>query len=75
MKIYIISYVPAQIPCLGKFLFLRYGPKCSQQIRLQYFLISDFLHVDSNSHKLKYDENIHGLSWSEMSVASLVTGF
>ena len=52
MKIYIISYVPAQIPCLGKFLFLRYGPKCSQQIRFQYFLISDFLHVDSNSHKV-----------------------
>ena len=46
MKIYIISCVPAQ------FLFLRYGPKCSQQIRWQYFLISDFLHVDSNSHKI-----------------------
>ena len=26
--------VPAQIPYLEKFLFLRYGPQCSQQIRL-----------------------------------------
>ena len=34
VKIYIIWYVPAQIPYLGKFLFLRYRPKCSQPIRL-----------------------------------------
>ena len=40
MKIYIICCVPAQIPYLGKFLFLRYGPKCSQPIRLQDFLIN-----------------------------------
>ena len=40
MKMYIICCVPAQIPYLGKFLFLRYGPKCSQPIRLQYFLIN-----------------------------------
>ena len=31
-KIYIISRVPAEIPNLGKFLSLRYGPKCSQPI-------------------------------------------
>ena len=40
MEIYIICCVPAQIPYLGKFLFLRYGPKCSQPIRLQDFLIN-----------------------------------
>ena len=40
MEIYIIGSVPTQIPYLGKFLFLRYGPKCSHPIRLQYFLIN-----------------------------------
>ena len=40
MEIYIIGCVPAQIPYLGKFLFLRYGPKCSHPIRLQDFLIN-----------------------------------
>ena len=40
MKIYIISCVPAQIPYLEKYLFLRYRPKCSQPIRLQDFLIN-----------------------------------
>ena len=40
MKIQNICCVPTQIPYLGKFLFLRYGPKCSQPIRLQEFLIN-----------------------------------
>ena len=40
MKIYIICCAPTQIPYLGKFLFLRYGSKCSQPIRLQDFLIN-----------------------------------
>ena len=40
MEIYIICCVPAQIPYLEKFLFLRNGPKCSQPIRLQDFLIN-----------------------------------
>ena len=40
MKIYIICCVPAQIPYFGRFWFLRYGPKCSQPIRLQDFLIN-----------------------------------
>ena len=35
MNICSICSVPAQIPYLGKFWFLRYGPKCSQPIRLQ----------------------------------------
>ena len=34
----------------------------------------DFLHVDTNSHKLKVDQNIFGWAWSEMSVSSLVMG-
>ena len=40
MKIYIICCVPAQIPYLGKFWFLRYRPKFSQPIRQQDFLIN-----------------------------------
>ena len=40
MKIYIICLVPTQIPYLGKSLFVRYRPKCSQPIRLQDFLIN-----------------------------------
>ena len=39
-KIYIICYVPAQIPYLGKICFLRYAPKYSPSIRLQDFLIN-----------------------------------
>ena len=46
MKIYIICCVPEQISYLGKFLFLRYGPKCSQPIRLQYSLIN---HINESS--------------------------
>ena len=34
VKIYIISCVPAQIPYLGKFVFLRYGPKCSKMVSI-----------------------------------------
>ena len=34
----------------------------------------DFLHVDTNSHKLKVDQKMFGWAWSEMGVASLVTG-
>ena len=32
MKMYIMYCVHAQIPYLGKFLFLRYGPKWTNQI-------------------------------------------
>ena len=46
MKIYIIYCVPAQIQHLGKFLFLRYGPKCSQLIRLQGFLINHISRIN-----------------------------
>ena len=37
MKVYIICYVPAQILCLVKVLFLRCGSKCPQPFRLQDF--------------------------------------
>ena len=37
MKSYIICCVPAQIPYLEKLLFLGYGPKCFQSVRLQDF--------------------------------------
>ena len=64
MKTYIIWCVPAQIPYLGNFLFLRYGPKYSQPIRLQDSLINHisrtnqwnspfFLHVYTNSYNQK----------------------
>ena len=32
---YTVIYISPQIPCLVKFWFLSYGPKCSQPIRLQ----------------------------------------
>ena len=41
MKIYIICCVLVQVSYLGKLWFLRYGPKCSQPIRLQNFLINN----------------------------------
>ena len=56
--------MPAQVPYLGKILFLRYRPKCSQPIRLQDFQMNYFsrinrsnslifFHGDTNSQKLK----------------------
>ena len=33
MKVYNIYGVPTQMPCLGIYFFLRYGPKCSHPIR------------------------------------------
>ena len=66
---HIICCVPAQIPYLGKLLFLRYRPKCSQPIRLQDFLINciprsnqwnslTFCMLIQISHKLKVDQKI-----------------
>ena len=80
LEIYIICFVPAQIPYLGKFLFLRYGPKCSQPIRLQDFLINHISRTNQwNSLVFCILIQIHinksfGCAWSEMGVASLVTG-
>ena len=34
----------------------------------------DFLHVDTNSHKLKVDQKKFGWAWPEMGVTNLVTG-
>ena len=33
--------------------------------------ITDFLHVDTDSQKLKADQNFFGRAWSKMDVASL----
>ena len=55
MKIYIICCIPPQLPYLWKFLFLRYRPKCFQP---------DFLHVDTNSQKLK-------VNWKKQPIYSL----
>ena len=35
---------------------------------------SDFLHVVTNSHKLKVDQTFFGWEWLKMVVASQVTG-
>ena len=51
MKTYIICCVPEQIPYVGKFLFLRCRPKCSQPIRLL-----RFLNVDTELNKSKVDQ-------------------
>ena len=82
MQIFIICGVPAYIPYLGKFLFLVYEPKCSQiagffnqpYLQNKSLKYPDFLHVDTNSHKLKVDQKIFGREWSKMGVAILVTG-
>ena len=58
MNIYIICGVPAQIPYLGKFWFLYLENKSIKQ--------PDFLHVDTNSHKLNVDKKIlvgYGQKW------------
>ena len=34
----------------------------------------DFLHVHTNSHKLKVDPKMFGWAWSKMGVANLVIG-
>ena len=49
----------------------RYGPKYSQPIRLQDFFNQTFPDVDTNSHKLKFDQKFLEWAWSEMGVASL----
>ena len=36
--------------------------------------MSDFLHVDTNSWKLKVDQKILGWAWSNMGAATLVSG-
>ena len=83
IKIFIVCCVPAQILYLGKYLFLRYGPKSSQPIRLQDFLINHisrtnrwnsliFFYVDTNSHKSKVDQKISGWVWSVWSQDSKI---
>ena len=46
MKIYIICCVPSEIPYLGNFFFLKYGPKCSQPFILQDFLTNHISRTD-----------------------------
>ena len=57
MKTYIIFCVPAQILHLGKFLFLRNGPKCSQPIRLQDSLINHIFRTN------QWNSMIFGQRW------------
>ena len=35
--------------------------------------LPEFLHIDTNSHKLKFDQNVFGGQGQKMGVASLVT--
>ena len=75
-------WVPAQIPYLGKTLFLRYRPNCSQPIRLQDFQINYFSRTNRwNSlifacrYKFKKIRiKIFEWAWSKMGVANLVLG-
>ena len=36
--------------------------------------LADFLHADTNSHKLKGDWKFSGWAWSKIDVVSVVTG-
>ena len=75
IKIYIMCCVPALIEYLRKFLFLRYGPKCSQPSRLQDFLINHISRINQwNAWFFTCFLKILECVWSEMGVASLVTG-
>ena len=58
MKIYIICCVPAQISYLGKFWFMRYGPKYYQPIRLQDFLINSISRTNQWNSLIKSGSNI-----------------
>ena len=55
---YCISCMLEQIPYLGKFWFLRYGPKCSGPIRLQDFSINSRALKLTVSHK-----KINEINW------------
>ena len=55
---YCISCMLEQTSYLGKFWFLRYGPKCSWPIRLQDFLINRRTLKLAVSHK-----DINGINW------------
>ena len=55
------------------------GQSCDRTLKLAVFEewtdgIIDFLHVDTDSQKLKADQKFIGWIWSKMDVASLVTG-
>ena len=68
MKTYIVCWVPAEIPYLGKILFLRCGPECSQTIRLQDFLINHIYRTNQwNSLRFGMLIQIHiwTKSWSK----------
>ena len=76
MKTFIICFVPTQIPYVGK-MFQRFGPKCSQPIRLQDFLINHVSRTNqwnTNTHRLKVKQNFFEWALSEMGMASLVMG-
>ena len=60
IKVYIICYIPAQIPHLGKIWSLIYGPKCCWPITLQDFKINCI--SKTKSWKLKVDWKI--LRWT-----------
>ena len=77
VNMYIICYVPAQVPYLGKISW-DMGQNVLSQSDCRIFLstispeqineIAWFLHVDTNSHKLIVDQKISGLAWPELGV-------
>ena len=85
MKIYTIYCVPAWIPYLKKNFVLEILVKMFSANQTALFFnqpylqnesikYPDFWHVDANLHKLKVDPKFLGWAWSEIGVASLVTG-
>ena len=84
MEMYIIFCVPAQIPYLGKIFVPKIWAKMFSANQIAAFFNQpyfqkksmkqpDFLHVDTNSQKLKVDQKIWEWTWSELGMASLVT--
>ena len=76
--------VHAQIPYLGKVLFMKYRAKMLlanptagflNHLFLQKRLMKQphFFHVDKNSQKLIVDQKFFGWTWSTMGVANLVS--
>ena len=73
-KIYINCCILAQIPYLG----MSQNAFNQSDCRIFKLTVSleqnDFLHVDTDSWKSKFDEKILGWVWSKMSLATLVSG-
>ena len=71
MKIYIVCQVPAQILYWEKSYFWDMGQNAHKDCSIFNSLI--FLHVDTNSQKLKVNRKFFGWAWSKMGVANMAS--